>query len=143
LADEGTVAAMAKAVELLRVRGAQVEELELGPEFDPVVSWHSRITSIEGGTSFLPEYQYSKDQLDQRIAGWVEDKNKSSRRAKLDAYDGLAALRPRFDKIADEYVAVLVPSTIGHAPEGLENTGDPIFASTWTVSKPTLILKPY
>ncbi|KAG5657760.1 hypothetical protein KAF25_007793 [Fusarium avenaceum] len=131
-ADEGTVEAMAKAVEILRAHGADVEELELGPDFDPVVSWHSHITSIEGGTSFLPEYRHSKDQLDQRLAGWVENKFKSSRRAKLDAYNGLAALRPRFDEIADEYVAVLVPSVIGEAPEGLGNTGDPIFASTWT-----------
>jgi Asp-tRNA(Asn)/Glu-tRNA(Gln) amidotransferase A subunit family amidase len=142
LADEGTVAAMAKAVELLRAHGAQVEELELGPGFDPVVSWHSHITSIEGGTSFLPEYRHSKDQLDLRLARWVEDKHKYSRRAKLAAYDGLAALRPRFDKIADEYVAVLVPSVVGEAPEGLGNTGDPVFASTWTVSNPKLILKP-
>ncbi|KAI6765807.1 hypothetical protein HG530_006877 [Fusarium avenaceum] len=131
-ADEGTVEAMAKAVEILRAHGADVEELELGPDFGPVVSWHSHITSIEGGTSFLPEYRHSKDQLDQRLAGWVENKYKSSRRAKLDAYNGLAALRPRFDEIADEYVAVLVPSVIGEAPEGLGNTGDPIFASTWT-----------
>ncbi|KAM0214210.1 hypothetical protein ACHAQI_003834 [Fusarium lateritium] len=132
LAGEGTVAAMAKAVQLLGAHGAQVEELELGPDFDPVVSWHSYITSIEGGTSFLPEYHHSKDLLDQRLAHWVEDKHKASRKAKLDAYDGLAALRPRFDKIADEYVAILVPSVVGEAPEGLGNTGDPVFASTWT-----------
>ncbi|KAM0266794.1 hypothetical protein ACHAPA_006571 [Fusarium lateritium] len=131
-AGEGTVAAMARAAQLLGAHGAQVEELELGPDFDPVVSWHSYITSIEGGTSFLPEYRHSKNQLDQRLAHWVEDKHKASRRAKLDAYDGLAALRPRFDKIADEYVAILVPSVIGEAPEGLGNTGDPVFASTWT-----------
>lgn len=141
-ADEGTVEAMAKAVEILRAHGADVEELELGPDFAPVVSWHSHITSIEGGTSFLPEYRHSKDKLDQRLAGWVENKYKSSRRAKLDAYNGLAALRPRFDEIADKYVAVLVPSVVGEAPEGLGNTGDPIFASTWTVSNSKLILKP-
>ncbi|KAH7251282.1 amidase signature domain-containing protein [Fusarium tricinctum] len=141
-ANKGTVEAMAKAVELLGAHGADVEELELGPDFDPVVCWHSHITSIEGGTSFLPEYQHSKDQLDQRLAGWVENRYKSRRRAKLDAYNGLAALRPRFDTIADEYVAVLVPSVIGEAPEGLGNTGDPVFASTWTVSNSKLLLKP-
>ncbi|KAJ4244733.1 hypothetical protein NW762_014308 [Fusarium torreyae] len=132
LADEGTVAAMAKAVELLRAYGAQVEELELGPDFDKAVSYHSTITAYEGGTSLLPEYRYAKGQLDQRLVSWVENKDRASRRAYLDAYDGLAALRPRFDEIADKYVAVLVPSVIGEAPEGLGNTGSPIFASTWT-----------
>ncbi|KAF4964773.1 hypothetical protein FSARC_7372 [Fusarium sarcochroum] len=132
LADEGTVAAMSKAVELLRAHGAQVEELELGPDFGTVVARHSTITAYEGGTSLLPEYRYAKDQLDERLVGWVENKDKASRRAYLDAYDGLAALRPRFDEIADNYVAVLVPSVIGEAPEGLGNTGSPIFASTWT-----------
>ncbi|KAF5017088.1 hypothetical protein F66182_11035 [Fusarium sp. NRRL 66182] len=132
LAEEGTVAAMAKAVDLLRAHGAEVDQLELGQDFDLVVTWHSSLTGREGGTSLLPEYRHARDQLDRRLVGWVENRQKGSRRAELDSYDGLAALRPRFDKIADEYVAVLVPSVIGEAPEGLGNTGSPEFASTWT-----------
>ncbi|ESU09795.1 hypothetical protein FGSG_03425 [Fusarium graminearum PH-1] len=110
MAGEGTITAMAKAVELLRAAGAQVEELDLGPNFEQVVEWHEIIVLARG----------------------VDERNNISRRSQLDAYDGLSALRPRFDKIAEEYVAVLTPSVLDEAPEGLGNTGNPIFASPWT-----------
>ncbi|PTD07786.1 putative galactose dehydrogenase GalD [Fusarium culmorum] len=43
MAGEGTITAMSKAVELLRAAGAQVEELDLGPDFEQVVEWHEII----------------------------------------------------------------------------------------------------
>ncbi|KAH6993403.1 amidase signature domain-containing protein [Fusarium venenatum] len=117
LAGEGTITAMEKAVELLKAHGAQVEELNLGPDFEKVVEWHDII---------------AREQMDQVLARGVDERNNISRRSQLDAYDGLSALRPHFDKIAEEYVAVLAPSVLDEAPEGLGNTGSPIFASPWT-----------
>lgn len=140
LAGEGTIAAMDKAVELLKVHGAEVEELDLGPDFDQVIDWHLTLVRLEGATSLWPEYYQDKDKLDPVLAKGVQEKHKISRKAQLDAYDGLAALRPRFDKVADNYVAVLVPSVFDEAPEGLENTGSPVFAATWTVSEQMLDL---
>ncbi|KAH7234885.1 amidase signature domain-containing protein [Fusarium redolens] len=134
MAGEGTIAAMDKAVELLKAHGAEVEELDLGQDFDQVVDWHFTLVRLEGATSLWPEYCQAKDKLDPVLANGIEEKHQISRKAQLDAYDGLAALRPRFDKMADEYVAVLVPSVFDEAPEGLENTGSPVFAATWTVT---------
>ncbi|KAF5719296.1 amidase [Fusarium globosum] len=138
LAGEGTIAAMDKAVELLKSHGAEVEELDLGPDFDQVIDWHLTLVRLEGATSLRPEYYQDKDKLDPVLAKGVQEKHKISRQAQLDAYDGLAALRPRFDKMADKYVAVLVPSVFDEAPEGLGNTGSPVFAATWTVSEQIL-----
>ncbi|KAF4455754.1 amidase [Fusarium austroafricanum] len=132
MAGEGTIAAIEKAVKLLKAHGAHVEELNLGPAFDQAVDWNLTLTRLEGATSLWPEYYQAKDKLDPALAKGVEERHKVSRRAQLDAYDGLAALRPRFDKIADEYMAVLVPSVFDEAPASLENTGSPIFAATWT-----------
>ncbi|KAF4341230.1 amidase [Fusarium beomiforme] len=132
MAGEGTIAAMDKAVELLKAHGAEVEELDLGPDFDKVVDWHLTLVRLEGATSLWPEYYQAKEKLDPALVQGVEELVKISRRARLDAYDGLAALRPRFDKMADDYAAVLVPSVIDEAPAGLNNTGSPIFAATWT-----------
>ncbi|KAF5640909.1 amidase [Fusarium tjaetaba] len=132
LAGDGTIAAMDKAVELLKAHGAEVEELDLGPDFDQVIDWHLTLVRLEGATSLWPEYYQDKDKLDPVLAKGVQEKHKISRKAQLDAYDGLAALRPRFDELADDYVAVLVPSVFDEAPEGLGNTGSPIFAATWT-----------
>uniref|UniRef100_A0A4E9DVL1 Amidase domain-containing protein n=1 Tax=Gibberella zeae TaxID=5518 RepID=A0A4E9DVL1_GIBZA len=132
MAGEGTITAMAKAVELLRAAGAQVEELDLGPNFEQVVEWHEIIVRLEGATSLFPEHKQASEQMDQVLARGVDERNNISRRSQLDAYDGLSALRPRFDKIAEEYVAVLTPSVLDEAPEGLGNTGNPMFASPWT-----------
>ncbi|KAH7215874.1 amidase signature domain-containing protein [Fusarium oxysporum] len=134
LAGEGTIEAMDKAVELLKAHGAEVEQLDLGPDFDQVIDWHLTLVRLEGATSLWPEYYQDKDKIDPVLAKGVQEKHKISRKAQLDAYDGLAALRPRFDKMADEYVAVLVPSVFDEAPEGLGNTGSPVFAATWTWS---------
>ncbi|CAG7558256.1 unnamed protein product [Fusarium equiseti] len=132
MAGEGTIAAMKKAIELLRTHGAQVEELDLGPDFEKVVEWHNLIVKLEGATSLVPEYLQAKEQMDPALAKGVEERRRISRKAQLEAYDGLAALRPRFDKLAEEYVAVVAPSVLDEAPQGLGNTGDPVFASSWT-----------
>ncbi|KAF5567399.1 amidase [Fusarium phyllophilum] len=132
LAGEGTIAAMDKAVGLLKAHGAEVEELDLGSDFDQVIDWHLTLVRLEGATSLWPEYCQDKNKLDPVLAKGVQEKHKISRKAQLDAYDGLAALRPRFDELADKYVAVLVPSVFDEAPQGLGNTGSPIFAATWT-----------
>ncbi|RBQ68960.1 hypothetical protein FVER14953_10803 [Fusarium verticillioides] len=132
LAGEGTIAAMDKAVELLKAHGAEVEELDLGTDFGQVIDWHLTLVRLEGATSLWPEYYQDKDKLDPVLAKGVQEKHKISRKTQLDAYDGLAALRPRFDELADKYAAVLVPSVFDEAPEGLGNTGSPVFAATWT-----------
>ncbi|KAJ4127909.1 hypothetical protein NW768_008192 [Fusarium equiseti] len=134
MAGEGTVAALEKAIELLRAHGAQVDELDLGLDFEKVVQWHNMIVNLEGATSLVPEYLQAKEQMDPTLAKLVEERRSVSRKAQLKAYDGLAALRPRFDRLADDYVAVLAPSVLDEAPQGLGNTGDPVFASPWTVS---------
>ncbi|KAJ4179608.1 hypothetical protein NW755_012333 [Fusarium falciforme] len=132
LAGQGTINAMEKAVELLKAHGAQVEEISLGSDFDRVVEWHGKLGQTEGGTTFLPEYLSAKQNLHDHLVGWVENKQRITHKDQLEAYDGLSALRPKFDAIASRYDAVLAPSVLDEAPEGLDNTGSPILASTWT-----------
>ncbi|KAL6364540.1 hypothetical protein LRP88_01943 [Fusarium phalaenopsidis] len=123
LAGQGIINAMEKAVELLKAHGAQVEEISLGSEFDRVVEWHGKLGQTEGGTTFLPEYLSAKQDLHDHLIGWVENNQKITHKDQLEAYDGLSALRPKFDAIASRYDAVLAPSVLGEAPEGLDNTG--------------------
>ena len=135
LAGQGTINAMEKAVELLKAHGAQAEDISLGSEFDRVVEWHGKLGQTEGGITFLPEYLSAKQDLHDHLIGWVENKQKITHKDQLEAYDGLSALRPKFDAIASRYDAVLAPSVLDEAPEGLDNTGSPILASTWMVSR--------
>ncbi|KAK0391825.1 hypothetical protein NLU13_1324 [Sarocladium strictum] len=131
-AGEGTMNALEKAVSLLRSHGATVEELVLPEAFDKVTLWHEIILAGDGHAAFLPDYRTNKAQLDQflqghaeRIAGWT-------RKQQLEAFDGIANLRPVIDEIAGRYEAIIVPSVPDEAPEGLEYTGSAIFNSMWT-----------
>lgn len=133
-AGEGTRSALAKAVELLRAHGADVEEIDLGPDFENLPEWHRIVLHNEGRVAFLPEYRVAKDKMHELLTGHVENEHKFTRKAQLEAFDGMAALRPRIDEIAGRYAALLVPSVPDEAPVGLGFTGDAIFCSIWTVS---------
>jgi Asp-tRNA(Asn)/Glu-tRNA(Gln) amidotransferase A subunit family amidase len=132
-AGPGTVNAIETAAKLLRDHGAEVEEIELPPEFDQMPHWHHIIFETEGRTTFLPEYVTAKDKLQPFIRDHVENKYKISRASQLEALDGVSALRPEIDKIASQYAAILTPSAIDEAPVGLEHTGSPCFNIIWTV----------
>ncbi|KAI0853484.1 amidase signature enzyme [Daldinia vernicosa] len=131
-AGPGTIAALEAGAKLLRDRGAEVEEIELPAEFDRVPEWHGIILDADARTTFLPEYRFAKEKLTSLLVDHVENKSQTSRAAQLEAFDGVAALRPRFDAIAGKYAAVLTPSVVDEAPVGTEFTGDPAFNKMWT-----------
>ena len=133
-AGPGTKLALESAAQLLRSYGAEVEEVKLSSEFDRMPEWHNILMQGEGRATFLPEYRLAKDKLSHFLAGHVENVNKVSRAAQLEAYDGIAALRPKMDEIAKGYAAILTPSVLDEAPLGLQSTGSPAFNTMWTVS---------
>lgn len=132
-AGPGTLAAMDTAERLLREHGAEVEVVDLPPEFDEMPRWHRIIMDTEARSAFLPEYRISKEQLQPFITDHVENSTKVSREEQLEAFDGVAALRPKFDKIASKYTAIITPSAIDEAPLGQKFTGSAAFNVIWTV----------
>ncbi|KAI0509103.1 amidase [Xylaria bambusicola] len=131
-AGPGTKMALESAAQLLRSHGAEVEEVELSSEFDRMPEWHNVLTENEARATFLPEYRLAKEKLSPFLTGRIENVNKVSRAAQLEAYDGIAALRPKIDEIAKGYAAILTPSVVDEAPLGLQSTGSPVFNSMWT-----------
>ncbi|KAI0000242.1 amidase [Xylariaceae sp. FL0662B] len=131
-AGPGTAAAMEAGARLLRENGAEVEEIELPPEFDKMPEWHHIILHSDGRPSFLSEYRVAKDKLSPFLADHVENKAQISRAAQLEAFDGMAALRPEIDRIAGEYAAIVTPSVPDEAPVGTDSTGSAAFNSIWT-----------
>lgn len=132
-AGPGTVAAMEKTAELLRESGARVEEVELPAEFAQASAWHKVLLDTDGKASFLPEYRRAADRLSPTIVGHVENIAGHTRAQILEAFDGLAALRPKLDAIAARYAAIITPSVPDEAPVGLHSTGDFCFNAMWTV----------
>ncbi|KAJ7281943.1 amidase [Mycena rebaudengoi] len=131
-AGPGTQNALALAVKLLRDQGATVEELDLPAEFTAVTASTSCVFACDANRTFLHEYICAKDKLDPVIVGFVENALKISNRDHLAALDTLAQLRPKLDAIASGYNAILTPSVVDEAPEGLDKTGSPAFCAMWT-----------
>ena len=133
-AGPGTRNALAKAVELLRANGAIVDEIELPEDFDPLPAWHHVVLQTEGRSAFLSDYRVGKDKMDDALIGHVENRHGYSRKKQLEAFDGIARLRPLIDEILGGYEALLTPSVIDEATLGTESTGSAIFCQNWTVS---------
>lgn len=132
-AGPGTVAAMEKAVKLLKAHGAAVDELELPDEFHELPSLHGTLMRGQGRPAFLPDYTTAKEQMDESLVETVENVDKLTNKGFLRAYDSISALRPKFDEIASQYAAVLAPSVVDEAPVGIGNTGSASFNGIWTV----------
>ncbi|KAK7031344.1 amidase signature domain-containing protein [Favolaschia claudopus] len=131
-AGQGTVDALNLAVRLLRDQGASVEELELPDEFASVRQSHLTVFERDAGVTFLNEYARAKAQLDPVIVQFIENPSKQSHKDYLKALDNLAQLRPKWDSIASNYDAIVTPSVVDEAPEGLASTGNPALCALWT-----------
>ena len=131
-AGEGTKAALEKAKTLLQAHGAVLEEVALPPSFADIPEWHRVLLATDGRAGFLPEHRVAKDRLHVSLSTYI-DLPEFTHKQQLAAQDGIAALRPEFDRIAAGYDAVLTASVVDEAPEGLEFTGDAVFCAMWTV----------
>ncbi|GIZ45111.1 hypothetical protein CKM354_000829400 [Cercospora kikuchii] len=128
----GSAAAMDKAASLLRAHGAEIEEIELPEHLNDLPAWHDIVLRSDGRTAFLPEYAGAKNDLSDELAGHVENREKISRKAQLEAFDRTSAARPVVDAILGQYAAVLTPSVPDEAPLGIEKTGSAAFCLIWT-----------
>ncbi|KAJ7090570.1 amidase-like protein [Mycena crocata] len=126
----GTMNALNLAVKLLRDQDAEVEELELPKEFSSVTKSHLQIFQCDAQVTFMSEYIRAKDKLDLALVNFVE--TKTPHREHLAALDNLAQLRPKIDVIAGRYDAIITPSVVDEAPEGLSNTGNAALCGMWT-----------
>ncbi|KAF6825196.1 amidase [Colletotrichum plurivorum] len=131
-AGPGTKDAMAKAAELLKAHGAEVKEIEFGPEVADLPKWHATVLHSEGRVNFLPDYRTDKHRLHEFLVGHVDNVNKITRKAQVEAFDNIAIARPIVDRMLGRYDAVLVPSVVDEAPEGLGSTGSAAFNAPWT-----------
>ncbi|KAF6781188.1 glutamyl-tRNA amidotransferase subunit a, partial [Colletotrichum musicola] len=66
------------------------------------------------------------------LVGHVDNVNKITRKAQIEAFDNIAIARPIVDRMLGRYDAVLVPSVVDEAPEGLGSTGSAAFNAPWT-----------
>ena len=132
-AEAATEQAMAQAEAMLRAAGADVQFLDLPAPFETLPALQLRVMHAEGQASLLNEYRRHGDALEGSLRAQVLNEDAISRAELLIAWDTAAACRPLFDELTASLDAVLTPSTVGVAPAGLQDTGDPVFNGLWTL----------
>jgi Asp-tRNA(Asn)/Glu-tRNA(Gln) amidotransferase A subunit family amidase len=121
------------AVQLLRDRGADVEELVLDGPFLGLTAAHKIVMQGEMRSAFLPEKSRFGDALYPELQGILSNAGGQTRADLVGALDLAAECRRRFDALAGEFSAVLTPSTPGVAPLGPHDTGAATFNRIWTL----------
>ena len=131
--------ALEEAAQRLAAAGAAVEDCEWRSEFAELNLLQEKIMSGEGFFAFLNLFRAHSAELPDSIL---------NRMVRVPADELLTAsntadtLRPRFDKLARAYDAIMTLAAPGEAPVGLNVPAEPIFNSLWTLLRVPCIVLP-
>jgi Asp-tRNA(Asn)/Glu-tRNA(Gln) amidotransferase A subunit family amidase len=132
-ATAGTREALDTAGRQLAAAGAEVSELVLPAEFDPLAAAQETIQIFEGARCFAYELTQHREQLSQKLLELLAPAEGITYAAYAEALALTDTCRRQLDTIFADYDVLLVPSAPGEAPAGLEATGNPIFNRIWTL----------
>lgn len=128
-----TLKLLDETADRLREAGATVVPLSLPAHFQKLAAAHFTIMRAEGRVSFLREYRTERHRLHDFIADHFAPHPEVTRQALLQAYDLAATCRIEFDELAGEVDGIITPSSVGYAPQGRDDTGDPVLNAMWTL----------
>jgi len=118
---------------LLRVGQVEVKDVALPADFRALAHAQTQVQLFEQAHNLAYEHQAHLDQLSLRLQG-ILNSGKAVTHAQYDAaQQAIAKCRTQLQTVFQEVDVLLAPSAQGEAPEGLDNTGDPVFCRIWTV----------
>jgi Asp-tRNA(Asn)/Glu-tRNA(Gln) amidotransferase A subunit family amidase len=132
-ADRPTQEALEQAVPRLERAGARVAEVELDGEFTRLVEVQVTISTYEMFRALAYERTRFPELISETLMGRLLGGGRVPRTEYEEAQAIARRCRARLVDVFREYDALLSPSAMGEAPEGLASTGDPVFGSSWTV----------
>lgn len=134
--------ALERAAARLADTGARVSEPKLPPEFDQMVPCQQTIMAFEMARTRAHECLAHRDRVSAPYVAQFE-KGLAIPYEKYREAQALAAdCRALFDRMFEDYDLMIAPAAPGEAPEGLSNTGDPLFNRMWTLLRGPLIVLP-
>ena len=142
-ADPSTQSAVSAAAESARTAGAVVEDVSLPGEFAALGDANQTIMVYEGRRSLAYEFANHEDRLSARLKSKIPLDLSISYGAYRDAIGVAIDCRRLFNGLLDNYDALIVPSAVGEAPEGLESTGNALFNRPWTTIGAPCITLPW
>ena len=132
-ADRATHEALEQAVPRLERAGARVDEIDLDGEFARLVEVQISISTYEMFRALAYERTCFPDLISETLMGRLLGGGRVTRAQYEEAQATAQRCRARLVDVFREYDALLAPSAMGEAPEGLASTGDPVFGASWTV----------
>ena len=118
--------------ELVDLLAGRIAPFELPSSAADAVDWHRTVMEADLAGSFEMEYERGREQLSASLRGQIERGRAVTAVAYRQALARIPVLRDGFDSVFDHYDAILTPATLGTAPAGLDNTGDPLMCTLWT-----------
>jgi len=132
-ADQPTREALEQAVPRLERAGARVRAVDLDGEFARLVEVQISISTYEMFRALAYERTRFPELISETLMGRLLGGGRVTRAQYEEAQAIAQRCRARLADIHRDYDALLSPSAMGEAPEGLESTGEPTFGASWTV----------
>lgn len=129
-ADPTTRAGLETLVESL---DGTIDIVDLPPAFDAAADILGRMMAAGIAQTYREDFENARPLMADVLVRIIEDGRRFSATEFLDAWTARDELRCLFDRIIAPYDAALTPAAIGIAPIRSDGTGDPIFASLWTL----------
>lgn len=109
-------------------------ETALPAEFDRAATVRARINNAEMAACFRRYTDRDAAQLSQTMRDAIAEGDATSAPDYIAALDWRDRLHAAAAPVWDRYDAILMPATLGAAPQGLGSTGDSIFNGLWTLT---------
>jgi len=132
-ADRPTQEALELAVPRLERAGARVTQVDLDGEFARLVEVQNTVSSYEMFRALAYERTRFPELISEALMGRLLGGGRITRTEYEEAQAIAQRCRARLKDIFRDHHALLSPSAMGEAPEGLDSTGDPVFGASWTV----------
>ena len=142
-AEPATHAAVEGAAERFAAAGARLHRLDLPERFAALEQANHTIMIFEGRRSLAHEFARHEDMLSDALKMRMAEGLAIPFDAYRAAIDLARACRHEFDDLLMDVDAILVPSAVGEAPEGLGSTGDALFNRPWTTIGAPCVTVPY
>jgi Asp-tRNA(Asn)/Glu-tRNA(Gln) amidotransferase A subunit family amidase len=111
----------------------RVETIDLPPAFAAAEETLGLLMNAGIAQSFAADFETARDGFPESVARAIEKGRAVCAVALLDALARREVLRSEFARLAAPYDAILTPASVGVAPLRSQGTGDPIFATVWTL----------
>jgi Asp-tRNA(Asn)/Glu-tRNA(Gln) amidotransferase A subunit family amidase len=131
-AEPASQAAVEAAGQAFAEAGAALREYSLPADFAPLTEANQTIMVYEGRRSLAGEFARHEDKLSPRLKEALAAGTTISYADYQQAVGLAERCRRALDEVFSDLDALLVPSVVGEAPEGLASTGNALFNRAWT-----------